>query len=61
MQNQEIAKEFGTRYTDVTAMSRDAKGDPSLFSSDGLHYSSLEYAKWAAELVPVFLEVLQEE
>ncbi len=46
-ENQALAIAYGTRYVDVTPVSRAAAGDESMFASDGLHPSGLMYSAWA--------------
>lgn len=45
---QELALAAGVHWVDVTAISRDMKGDPSLVVEDGLHPSGAMYRRWAA-------------
>jgi lysophospholipase L1-like esterase len=59
--NLELTQEAGARYVDVTPVSREAGGDPSLLASDGLHPSGKMYAQWAQSALPVALAVLGAE
>lgn len=49
--NQQISAQFGVKYVNITDLTRQAKGDSTLFAADGLHYSGKEMALWAALLV----------
>jgi lysophospholipase L1-like esterase len=52
--NLQISEQFGVQYVNITDLTRAAKGDSSLFASDGLHYSGKEMALWAARLVKLW-------
>jgi lysophospholipase L1-like esterase len=52
--NLSISQQFGVQYVNITDLTEQAKGDTSLFASDGLHYSGKEMALWAARLVKVW-------
>lgn len=58
----DVAKEecdkAGILYIDVTPISRTGLGDPSMFASDGLHFSGKMYGLWATEALPKVKEVL---
>ncbi|MGR3809961.1 SGNH/GDSL hydrolase family protein [Jiulongibacter sp. NS-SX5] len=43
---EEICKEYGISYYDITPISREAINDPSLVASDGLHPSGKMYTRW---------------
>ncbi|MPR34864.1 SGNH/GDSL hydrolase family protein [Cytophagaceae bacterium SJW1-29] len=51
-----VAKEecdkAGILYIDITPLSRTGLGDPSMFASDGLHFSGKMYGLWAMEALP---------
>lgn len=51
-----VAKEecdqAGILYIDITPVSRTGLGDPSMFASDGLHFSGKMYGLWAKEALP---------
>ncbi len=51
--NKIISGNAGVRYEDITPISREAKNDPSLIATDGLHPSGKQYLKWAELLAPV--------
>jgi lysophospholipase L1-like esterase len=51
--NESGARQIGARYVDVTDISRLARTDRSLLTSDGLHPSGRMYALWVKELLPV--------
>jgi lysophospholipase L1-like esterase len=48
-----VARNAGSKFVDVTAASRAAEGDKSMFVYDGLHPSPLQHAAWAELIVPV--------
>jgi lysophospholipase L1-like esterase len=52
--NQAITQTYGAQYLNITGLTRAAKGDSSLFASDGLHYSGKEMAYWAEGLVKLW-------
>jgi lysophospholipase L1-like esterase len=54
MANLQISQQFGVQYLNITDLTRAAKGDSTLFASDGLHYSGKEMALWAARLVKLW-------
>ena len=49
--NKEIALQAGVSYLDITPISRQARTDAGLTTTDGLHPSGLQYEKWAALLL----------
>jgi lysophospholipase L1-like esterase len=49
--NLAIAIEHRCNYVSITQGTRDAMQDPTLVTTDGLHPSAKEYAKWARKLV----------
>jgi lysophospholipase L1-like esterase len=57
--NKQVALSCKTEYLDITPSTREAKNNPALIASDGLHPSGLEYKKWAERLGPLMKEVLQ--
>ena len=56
--NKAIAAQYHVRYVDITPFTREAKSDPSLLASDGLHPSGKDYSRWAALLSPLFKEMI---
>jgi lysophospholipase L1-like esterase len=56
--NRAEAKRAGTRYVDVTPISRRAAGEPGLVAHDGLHPSSAMYDEWARAVLPEAFEVV---
>jgi lysophospholipase L1-like esterase len=48
--NELIAAKYKVHYINVTQSTREAAKDPSLLTSDGLHPSGKEYAKWAKKI-----------
>lgn len=57
--NAQEAQQAGVRYLDITPLSRLAGSDVSLVAADGLHYSGKMYAQWAAQALPVALQILR--
>lgn len=51
--NRQISAQYGAAYIDITAISRQAKTDPTLTASDGLHPSGKQYERWSILLAPV--------
>lgn len=50
--NRDEGRRAGAHYLDVTLISREAAGDPSLLAGDGLHPSGRMYARWAELALP---------
>ena len=44
--NQQVAKELGVTYFNITPISREGLKDPDLVASDGLHPSGKMYSRW---------------
>ncbi|HVI45663.1 MAG TPA: SGNH/GDSL hydrolase family protein [Chitinophaga sp.] len=57
--NREIAQSMAVHYLDITHYTRQAAVDKELVASDGLHPSGKDYARWAQDLAPIFLQTLQ--
>ncbi|HNA90588.1 MAG TPA: SGNH/GDSL hydrolase family protein [Anaerolineales bacterium] len=57
--NYEESQQAGTRYVDVTPVSRLAATESSLVASDGLHPSGSMYVQWANLALPSALEILR--
>lgn len=57
--NKNITLNNGIKYVDVFTLSQEAKYNKALVASDSLHFSGLEYAKWAHLLVPLAKEILK--
>jgi lysophospholipase L1-like esterase len=57
--NKRVALSFNVQYLDITPSTREAKNNPVLIASDGLHPSGPEYKKWAERLGPLMKTVLQ--
>lgn len=49
--NREMANQYKVHYIDITPGTREAAVDRSLVTSDGLHPSGKDYARWAGKLV----------
>jgi len=48
--NKEISSTYGVNYIDIIPGTREASPDISLLTSDGLHPSAKEYARWAEKV-----------
>ena len=57
--NRDAAQCAGTRYVDVTPISRQAAVDAALIAGDGLHPSGKMYAEWARLALPAARAALQ--
>lgn len=57
--NKQVALSFDVQYLDITPSTREAKNNPDLICSDGLHPSGREYQKWAVRLGTLMKTVLQ--
>lgn len=53
-----IAAKYKVQYINITKSTREAAKDVSLLTSDGLHPSGKEYAKWAKEVAAFIHEKL---
>ncbi len=51
--NKQVTSSIGVSYQDVTGISREARLDPTLNATDGLHPSGKQYARWVALLAPM--------
>ncbi|MES2647591.1 MAG: SGNH/GDSL hydrolase family protein [Bacteroidota bacterium] len=49
--NKAVTLSYNISYTDITPISRAAKGDATMLASDGLHPSGSQYRLWAEQLV----------
>lgn len=49
--NKLITLKYNVQYIDITPGTREASADPSLLTTDGLHPSGKEYARWAEKVV----------
>ncbi|HEX8942373.1 MAG TPA: SGNH/GDSL hydrolase family protein [Gemmatimonadaceae bacterium] len=56
--NREEAARAGTRYVDVTTISRRASGQPELVVADNLHPSAAMYALWVRGMLPAVLAAI---
>lgn len=56
--NREEAARAGTRYVDVTTISRRASGQPELVVADNLHPSAAMYALWVRAMLPAVLAAI---
>ncbi|RYZ39836.1 MAG: SGNH/GDSL hydrolase family protein [Sphingobacteriales bacterium] len=57
--NRQITENAGAPYLDITPSSREARYNPSLIAADSLHFSGIEYGKWAERLGAKMKAVLQ--
>lgn len=57
--NKALSIQYKIHYVDITETSRNAKNDPTLITSDDLHPSEKEYAKWAEKIVEVISSQLK--
>jgi lysophospholipase L1-like esterase len=52
--NRSVTVNYNVAYLDITPSTREARNNPALIATDGLHPSGLEYRKWAERLGPIF-------
>ena len=57
--NKSVTLSYSIKYLDITASTREARTDPALIATDGLHPSALEYKKWSERLGPLMEAVLK--
>lgn len=57
--NKEVTQSYRISYLDITPSTRDARINPALIATDGLHPSGLEYRKWAERLGPLLEAALK--
>ena len=57
--NRSISERYGTRWVNITPLSRRMVGDSSLVAPDGLHPSGRQNGFWARALVPTLAEILR--
>lgn len=51
LRNSRIASKNNVKYVDITEGTREAMIDPELLAGDKLHYSGVEYARWAKAIL----------
>jgi lysophospholipase L1-like esterase len=56
--NEMMAKKYNVKYINITKSTREAAEDISLLTSDGLHPSAKEYARWAKKVAAFIQEKL---
>ncbi|MBV7531116.1 SGNH/GDSL hydrolase family protein [Chitinophaga sp. sic0106] len=56
--NQRIAAHHHVQYIDITPFTREAKADPSLVASDGLHPSGKDYSRWADRISLIYQQMI---
>ncbi len=57
--NKAITLNEGIAYINVTPISREAKNDPALIATDGLHPSGIQYKKWSELLAPLIAKEIR--
>lgn len=57
--NKDVTASYNCAYLDITPSNREARYNPSLIATDGLHPSGSEYKKWADRLGLLMLPVLK--
>lgn len=57
--NRDVTASNNCAYLDITPSTREARYNPSLIATDGLHPSGSEYKKWVDRLGPMMLPVLK--
>ena len=57
--NKSVTLSYNIHYLDITPSTREARTNPSLIATDGLHPSAQEYKKWAERLGPLLEPVLK--
>ena len=55
---EEEARALDIRYVNITGISRQVAGDPSMVAGDGLHPSGAQYELWAEKALPEVLALL---
>jgi lysophospholipase L1-like esterase len=56
--NHEETQDARAAYVDITPLSRAAETDPALTAGDGLHPSSMMYARWVEQMIPLVVTTL---
>jgi lysophospholipase L1-like esterase len=54
--NEQITKEMGIAYVNITPISREGIKEPSLVAKDGLHPSGKQYGRWVSAMMPTVLK-----
>ncbi len=57
--NKNVTNSYNINYLDITVSTREARTNPALIATDGLHPSALEYKKWSERLGPLLEAVLK--
>ena len=57
--NKDLSARASVKYFDITGISRQAKNDPELVASDGLHPSGKMYRLWVDHIFPGIEEMLK--
>ena len=57
--NKEISDSLGLTYFDITDISREGLGEPTLLASDGLHPSAIMYKRWVDLIVGEVVKKVQ--
>lgn len=56
--NKDLSRQASVHYFDITGISRQAKDDPELIASDGLHPSGKMYHQWVGHIFPGIKKML---
>lgn len=59
--NRDETAKAGAHYVDVTSSSREAAGDRSLLTTDGLHPSGKMYENWSRLVAPFATRILKQQ
>lgn len=54
---EEIAKQYGVGFFNITPISQKAKDDPELLAPDGLHPSGKMYSQWVELILPEIVQM----
>lgn len=57
--NKSVTQAMNVSYLEITTSTREARNNPALIATDGLHPSALEYKKWAERLGSLLAVVLK--
>lgn len=56
--NKRVTDSLGISYTNITALTQEARYNKTLLATDSLHPSGIDYGRWAALLAPKMQKVL---
>ena len=57
--NEQITKEMGIAYVNITPISREGIKEPLLVAKDGLHPSGKQYGRWVSAMMPIVIGFLR--